>query len=130
MITHDFFENLAKMHMLVRIKNEKLDCQIFYGKHLILTSFKGKETRFSISYLVLRTAKLVAITKGFAEVGKASDNFMIICIQRLQKPCTSFCVTVPITFILHAVKQARLWHVFAFNFDHIDERTSGVPQIT
>ena len=83
-----------------------------------------------MSYLVLRKSTLDAITKGYAEVGKASDNFMIICIQRLQKPSTSFCATVPITFILHEVKQERLWNVFAFNFDHIDERTSGVRQIT
>ena len=83
---------------------------------------------FFKSYLVLRTAKLGAITKGYAEEGKPSDNFMIICIQRLQKPCTSFCATVPIIFILHEVKQERLWYVFAFNFDHIDERTSGVSQ--
>ena len=114
MITHDFLKIFAKMHMLERIKMKIWIAN--YGKHFILTSFKGKEPRFSISYLVLRTAKLGAITKGYAEVGKASDNF--ICIQLLQKPCTSFCATVPINFILHEVKQERLWHVFAFNFDH------------
>ena len=70
------------MHMLEtgKDKNENLDCQFFYGKHFILTSFKRKEPRFSISYLVLRTAKLRAITMGYVGVGKASHNFMMICI--------------------------------------------------
>ena len=49
------FENFAKIANLGKDKNENFKCQIFYGKHFILTPFKGAENRFSISCLVCAT---------------------------------------------------------------------------
>ena len=59
-----FFENLAKIANLGKIKMKILDAKFFYGKHFILTPFKGTENGFSIFCLVCATELTQYTTYG------------------------------------------------------------------